>query len=380
MWTQQTVLELIDLIYAAAADSRKWPLVLQRLASVLKGNVATLHNQHLISKEAGFAADWNMDPQAIKEYTTYYAPLNVWFTTHQELLTEGQVFTNSMLCPDDLLVRTEFYNDWLKPSDMGQAIGVMVFKSGPATSSLSVFRRINEPPFGETELRFLYPLMPHLQRAIQLHSRIQGLEAKARTVEAVLDTLNQGVILLDAKGRVLSVNREADAIFANGNAIRLTPRGLVAAIPSESQRLNRLIQGAISTGNGKGLDSGGAMTITRELQRPLQVLVTPLRTRMVYLGRDVPVAAIFISDPDRKPLSESQVFARLFGLTPAEARLAQILASGDSLKEASEQLGVAESTVRSQLKTIFTKTNTTRQSQLVRLMLLTPPQIVVGAP
>jgi len=121
------------------------------------------------------------------------------------------------------------------------------------------------------------------------------------------------------------------------------------------------------------------MVISRmSLQRPLHVVVTPLRTSTIHIGKDVPVVAIFISDPDRKPILESQVFAQLFGLTPAEARLAQILASGDSLREASEQLGVAESTVRSQLKTIFTKTNTTRQSQLVRLMLLTPPQMGPG--
>jgi DNA-binding CsgD family transcriptional regulator len=101
----------------------------------------------------------------------------------------------------------------------------------------------------------------------------------------------------------------------------------------------------------------------------------PLRTRAVQIGKDVPVAVIFISDPDREPVSEACIFAELFGLTPAEARLARILAAGDSLKDAAEQLAVAESTVKSQLKSIFAKTDTSRQSQLVRLVLLTLPHI-----
>ncbi len=86
----------------------------------------------------------------------------------------------------------------------------------------------------------------------------------------------------------------------------------------------------------------------------------------------MPVAAIFIHDPEGKPVSNSTVFAQLFGLTRAETRLAQILASGQSMKDAAALLGVAQSTLRSQLKSIFAKTNTNRQGELVRLLLLAP--------
>jgi DNA-binding CsgD family transcriptional regulator len=114
------------------------------------------------------------------------------------------------------------------------------------------------------------------------------------------------------------------------------------------------------------------MSISRSgMRRSLQVLVTPLRAGSTYLCKRTPVVAIFISDPECRPISKPQILARLHGLTPAEARLAQILAGGDSLKEASEKLGFAESTVRSQLKSIFSKTNTNRQSELVRILSMT---------
>jgi DNA-binding CsgD family transcriptional regulator len=274
-----------------------------------------------------------------------------------------------MLCPEDLLVHSEFYHDWLEPQGMYQGAGATIFKNGPLSSIISIFRPQKAERFDEAEVALLRTLLPHLQRAFQLHNRIQGLERKGAAAADVLDHLEQGVVLLDAKGRVLLVNRAANAILAAEKALRLMPHGLVAAVPCENRQLSRLIQEAIATGKGLGLDAGGAMTISRDGQRtPLHVLIAPLRTKAIHLGRDVPVAAIFISDPDRKPGSNGASFVQLFGLTRAEARLAEILAGGESLRDAADKLGVAQSTVRSQLKAIFGKTNTNRQSQLVRIL------------
>jgi DNA-binding CsgD family transcriptional regulator len=54
-----------------------------------------------------------------------------------------------------------------------------------------------------------------------------------------------------------------------------------------------------------------------------------------------------------------------FGLTPAEARLVLRLVSGDSLRSAAKALGIKYETVRTHLKSIFQKTGTRRQAELV---------------
>lgn len=61
---------------------------------------------------------------------------------------------------------------------------------------------------------------------------------------------------------------------------------------------------------------------------------------------------------------------RYFALTPAEARLAQIIAVGSGPEEAAKTFGVKLSTVRSQLAAVFYKTRTKRQGQLVALLSL----------
>ena len=57
-----------------------------------------------------------------------------------------------------------------------------------------------------------------------------------------------------------------------------------------------------------------------------------------------------------------------FGLTNAEARLAIELARGSSLSQAAEAFGVRYQTARSQLRAVFAKTDTHRQSQLAALL------------
>jgi len=215
--------------------------------------------------------------------------------------------------------------------------------------------------------------VPHLSRALQLHDRIQGLEKKANVLEESLDRVPAAIVLVDSRGRVLFLNRPAAALFQQQKYVWLTPAGIQVARTSEHKYLTGLIRGATGTGSGTALHPGGAMNISRDgYQRPLHVLVSPLRTEALYLGKAIPTAIIFITDPERKPWMPTEWLQQLYGLTPAEARLAQLLASGSSLKEASEQLKVAVSTVRSQLNSVFAKTNTNRQSELMQLLLMSP--------
>ena len=62
-----------------------------------------------------------------------------------------------------------------------------------------------------------------------------------------------------------------------------------------------------------------------------------------------------------------------FGLTPAEARLALHLVAGETLRSAAVKLSITYETARSQLKSIFNKTRTHRQAELVIVILTALP-------
>jgi DNA-binding CsgD family transcriptional regulator len=58
-----------------------------------------------------------------------------------------------------------------------------------------------------------------------------------------------------------------------------------------------------------------------------------------------------------------------YGLTPAEARLAVTLVEGKTLEEAVQLLDITVHTARTQLRSVFAKTETHRQPELIALLL-----------
>lgn len=112
----------------------------------------------------------------------------------------------------------------------------------------------------------------------------------------------------------------------------------------------------------------------RQPQRPLQVTVTPVRFGGPARLDCLAAALVFISDPEVAPRSRQGVLRSLFGLSPTEARITGLLASGAELATIAAQLRMTLGTARFHLKAIFRKTGTSRQADLVRLVLRLPGQ------
>lgn len=215
--------------------------------------------------------------------------------------------------------------------------------------------------------------MPHLKRALEVHVRTLGLQNRLSASVEALECLRIGVVLVNGQGRVLLANRTARALANQNDGFALSHDGLALARSNEAGDLRRLIQGASTTSTGKGFNSGGVLCVSRpSLKRPYSILVAPHAKNHGPLSSLQPTAIIFISDPEQEEIPDELVLSKLFGFTPAEAKLAALLAQGRSLKEAADTSGVARSTVRSQLKKLFEKTNTRRQGELIRLLMNSP--------
>jgi DNA-binding CsgD family transcriptional regulator len=200
----------------------------------------------------------------------------------------------------------------------------------------------------------------------------------------VLDCFPVGVVLVDAACNIVTMNRVAKEILleddsfvaqrAGPYAHRVDPYTLSLRKP---QKLHRFISEAIKAASEQGRRTGAAMSLSRpSMRRPLSLLVVPLRTsdRMETAGlrERQPMAAIFVTDPERQHQLPLEQLTYLYGLTPAEAKLVQGLAAGKSLYNVAEDLGITTGTARSHLSRIYLKTDTHRQAELVQLVLTGP--------
>lgn len=181
-------------------------------------------------------------------------------------------------------------------------------------------------------------------------------------IDDVLDWLDLGVILTDAAARPLRLNRRAEAIVARADGLFARPSGVAAALPNESRRLHHAIDMAALAGT--------RLRISRPSGRlPLLLTVIAVRDGVAGLRAQGPLAAIFIMDPDRGDTPDPALLQELFGLTAAEAAFAVEIGRGDGLQAVAERLSIARSTARTHLARIFDKTGTSRQAELVRLLM-----------
>ena len=298
----------------------------------------------------------------------HYIHVDQWGIQGAPLIATGNVVTGQMLCPDRVLETSEFYNDFLRTIDAFHQFCGFISKEQSMVSIVSSLRPRRDGPFGEDEVGLLRALMPHLQRALQFHQRLGELQRNADSAAEALDRLRMGFLVVDAAGRILMLNRMAEAILEQNDGLGISGNALHAGRSKEENRLRGLILKAAVTGSGHGFESGGMMAVPRPSERrAFEILVTPLRPGVLLSAQRQQTAAIFLVDPENQPEPSDEALIRLFGLTPAEARLAASLIQGKSLKQASEEFRLSRNTVRSQLQRVFDKTGATRQGELVTL-------------
>jgi DNA-binding CsgD family transcriptional regulator len=182
------------------------------------------------------------------------------------------------------------------------------------------------------------------------------------------------MLLCDATGRVLIMNKAAEQMIVSGDGFSLADGRLQPARKTDVDALARLIGEVVDMSSGSGPSTSGALAIPRPSgRRDFGLIVAPYHGDMpdapwVQLAPATRVA-VFIADPESQAEPPDETIARLYGLTMAEARLAGRLARGKPLSEISESLGITRETARTRLKVIFSKTDTHRQAELVRLIL-----------
>jgi DNA-binding CsgD family transcriptional regulator len=107
---------------------------------------------------------------------------------------------------------------------------------------------------------------------------------------------------------------------------------------------------------------------------PYLISVMPL-SALSILAQQRPSAALFVYDRSIGRIPAISVLREIFGLTAAEARVAILLARGKTVREIVSMLGLSSNTIRTQLRQVFAKTQTKRQSELMRVLLPIPPDL-----
>ncbi len=197
----------------------------------------------------------------------------------------------------------------------------------------------------------------HFRRAEAFLDRIDSSSARAQMAQALAPFDKAAAFLFDEAGQVNAANAAANQMLglAAGAALAemaINPEDIVS------------IAAAARTVFGGEKDNAAVLRV-RSRERGHFVV---LRLQLTTLGdgaRHILAASSEVSCPE----GFSEILRRAFDLTSAEASVVQSLVECCSVKEIAEQRGRSIDTVRAQVKSILSKTETRSQVELVRLAL-----------
>jgi DNA-binding CsgD family transcriptional regulator len=275
-------------------------------------------------------------------------------------LLEGNVIDDLDFISPEEMKRTPYYQEFLAPTGLRWFGGIPV-RVDDQVWCLSIQRGIRQDPFSPEEKQKLKQLSRRLSSAAAL-ARALGFAAASAALEA-FDLSHTAVALLNAKGEVARTNRAADRLMAGELQVR---QGRICSIDQgANDHLSRALRELLWKTSGASLLA--PVMLPRKDKRP--VLAYPVKMSQLSASYFAECqAAIVLVDIDARRRTPEATLRGAFHLTQAEARLASQLASGASLDTVCERLGIVKETGRNQLKSIFAKTGTSRQAELVLLI------------
>ncbi|WP_066739417.1 helix-turn-helix transcriptional regulator [Cupriavidus sp. D384] len=229
---------------------------------------------------------------------------------------------------------------------------------------LALQRPASEDGYSEADARALDWAIPHLREAMILRDRTHAVAAQGHVSADLLNRLPFGVVVFAESGKVLLSNAAGEPWPR-----RLLP-GDAADGKGSGWRLSRPFEDVVrSLCDPNSLQPAQAIQAIGADGRAAQIVAVAL-TPALYLSSEWEGQPVLVSIHENQgpPRAVPAVLRDLYGLTPAENRLAMLLNTGIGLPDACMQLGIKRETARSQLKAIFTKTGTSTQAQLAHLL------------
>lgn len=375
MINSRQLLATVDRLYDAVADLDKWPAFLESATSLFEAHGAQIGHFDLVNSRLSFNVvygyDWSAEHFRRYESLMGEDPRIPYFSANPFKPVHCR-----MSLTDEQLHASRVYQEVLSVGGVEYSLGVNLVEDSRTLTYFLVLRDRSQSAFTDHDCEVMAMLIPHLNRALKLQRDLGLIEFGRSAAFDTLDSMALGIIIIDADARIRFSNEAAREIADANDGLRFVGQRLVIDGSNDSgirMRAGRLIRAALSGAP----PPGEAFHVVRPSGREAYpVLVSALWGNQLRFGWSMlnePLAIVYIRDPDRPEETRAETLQRLYGFTPSQARLAELLATGCSLQHAAKKLGITKVSARQYLKLVFQKTATHRQAELVRKILQIPP-------
>lgn len=354
--------ELIGSVYDCALDKNRWPETLGQICDAMDGMFADLSVLNTMTGAFEIMAlhKWPTEFLEITRANMHSSP----FIALGLVMPLAEPFCVSRDYGLEEMRRTPYWKRVIQGHGTGDLIIIPLKRTVANLAYLGVTASEARGEFSDRHIGLARLLAPHIQRSIHISGVIEHRKLVESTLRDVLETLAAAAFILRADGAVIYRNQQAAVYLSDGNFVKEINHRLVGTNPTMTEFL--------VSGFGRDNSCSRASDIYLDGRDGQSLHAT--RLRLAEDGFNAS-SLLLLRSPEPELRTPIQAATKLFTLTVREAQILAQLLHGQSLQEIGEFLGVARSTVKMHLDSIYAKTRTSRQSDLVKTVMALAPTL-----
>ncbi len=348
--------DLVDRIYECSFVPEQWPGVLDEVGRIAEAEASLFITNADVTSWTASKRAHEATAIFVKEGWFWRGQIiaRLFAARHAGFLTDLDVFTR------DELDREPIYRDMWRQYGLGWSVGTAIPIPTGEKLVLVLPRRTERGPVERAAVEKLDELRPHLARSALMSARLQ-LE-RARIASETLAALGLPALVFDEQGKVLAANSLIEALTGY---VQWRAQDRVSLKDRSADSLLRDAIAAIDAAGGASVRSFPVRDTGAEAMMVAHVVPFRLSARDIFVRCAAALVLTPVTLPQAPPV---ELVQSLFDLTPAEARVARGLASGETVDAIASARGVSQNTVRDQVRGILEKTGCNRQVDIVALL------------
>ncbi len=362
--------EIIKILKNPLESSIDWSTFLKNFSSCLRVDALSFLKLSKNIPKFEFFLNYNIDEKFLKNWQNKIQENHYLFDFLKKIEEEKIVDENDLFKRKDLNCEKEL-EYLMKMKNIKHFLILGVLNNSCENIFFVVFRFENNNNFYEKEKKFFKKIALFLKINLCFCSKLEIIENKIEILKKIIENEGKGIIVLDKNLNITLMNKSASDILSKKEGLELTKEGIEITNPVISLQFKKYLKRLYSTDLIK---ENLLLKIPKKRKEGNIILqIFPITDKCDFNG-NLKNIIIIIYDTLALGFPDPSFLSQTFQFTPQENKIALLLSKSLDLKEIAKELEISLHTVRTHLKHIYSKTNISRQAELIKLLLSLPKQ------
>lgn len=273
---------------------------------------------------------------------------------------------------DHFVDASPFYQEFLISHGARYMTATKLMDNNEYLVLMGALRAVGKTPLNVEEIDVLGQIKQHLIKAMEIHMHLRTTYAESDIAKCLINQLRYPVLLVDDTRGIWLQNQAATSMLQQAECV-VERNCMLGCLNAADDKNLMLAIRQLNLHDNTQLEAQSDKVFLR-MQKRYQnsfvgayvIAVRP--QKVMWAFGTTPLAMVLLHDPALNSNLDPFIVAETFDLTPAEARVAVQMVNGLTVDGIAQKSGVSVNTVKSQIKSLFQKTGTSRQAELVSVI------------